>query len=176
MALPPDAAEEPWTFRRVPNRVARGLTLAAIAAVLLFILHVGGWGTLGRLHSSLFGPALLVGLPIAFLVAFFLAAPALRALARAGRLTRGRAVGLGALVYGAIAALWQMVFAAGPPELWVGWLLSEGWGPGAVEALAIAYRHVATPLAFAGYGAVAAGIGWLGAFGLAPRAPEGYGR
>ncbi|MGF1445471.1 MAG: hypothetical protein ACFBRM_04650 [Pikeienuella sp.] len=167
---------EPWTFRRVPNRIALGLSVACLAAVLFFIMHVGAWGFFERLHPSLFGPGLLIGMPVALLVAFFLAAPALRQLARADRLTRARTAWLGALFYGGVVFLWQLVFQAGPPQSVTAWMIQRGWGEGLQVAVVFCYRHLATPTAFALYGAVAAWIGWFAAFGRARSAPAGLGK
>ncbi len=174
MAQAAERAER-WTFRRVPGRVARGLAVASLAAVTLFLGHVGGWGALGRLHLSLIGSGLAVGLPVALAASFFLAAPALRALARQGRFTRRRTVMLGAAFYGGIVFLWQLLVQAGPPETWLGWMREAGAGEGLVTAFALLYRHLLTPAAFALYGALAALAGWAAAFGARAEAPDGLG-
>jgi hypothetical protein len=160
----------------VPNRVARGLAVAAAAAVAFFVAHVGGWGLLDRLTPGVALSGFAVGLPVALILCFLLAAPALRAMARRGCLRRARAVGLGALAYGGIVFLWMAALRPGPPEA------LERLLPGgeAGTAATVLYRHVLTPAAFALYGAAAAALGWRAAFGAraeidpdAPGALEG---
>ncbi|MEM9145246.1 MAG: hypothetical protein AAGC57_03545 [Pseudomonadota bacterium] len=152
-----------WTWRQIPWRIARGLTVASAAAVALFALHVGGWGLTARLAWDLFGSAFLIGLPVAMLVSFLAGAPALRAMLARGRLRRGVAVRLGALAYGGIAFLWMAALRPGPPAFLDPTQVPE---PSVLAELAVhAYRHVLTPLVFALYGAASGWLGWHAAFG-----------
>lgn len=151
-----------WTFRRVPNRIALGLSVASAVSVGLFALHVGGWGLTGRLDWRLIGSAYLAGMPVAMLVTFFVGAPVLRAMHRAGTLSRQRAVLLGSIGYGGIVAVWMAALQPGPPPE-----LAEAFArAGALSEIAGAlYRHLFTPLAFAAYGAAAGAAGWQVSFG-----------
>lgn len=185
MARPPERARplpEGWTFRRVPNRIARGLLAASLVAVGLFALHVGGFGLLERMSLRLVGSAYLVGLPVALVFAFFVAAPLLRLRLRRGGLTRGAVVGLGAVCYGGIVLLWMAALRAGPPDELMAALFGApetlgqrpaAWESAGAEAFRWAYRLVLTPAAFALYGAIAGAAGWLAAFGPARRRAEG---
>ncbi|MEL6219136.1 MAG: hypothetical protein AAFR79_11825 [Pseudomonadota bacterium] len=155
------AALEGWTFRRVPNALARGLAAASVVSVGLFGLHIGGWGLTDRLGWDLMGAAFLAGLPVAFLFTFLIAAPLLRAIARE-RLSRVRTVRLGALGYGGIVFLWMALVRPGPPPVLEPLTLEAGWTG---DAVLLAYRQVFTPAAFALYGGLAAAAGWWAAFG-----------
>lgn len=157
-----------WTYRRVPNPIARGLAVASAAAVGLFGLHVGGWGFLDRLDTGLIGAAFIMGFPVAILVTFHIGAPILRALHRRGSLDRGRVLGVGALAYGGIALLWMLWLVPGPPEPFAS-QLAETPEPWRTLAAGL-YLFFFTPVAFALYGALAAGAGWVAAFGRAARA------
>ena len=153
-------------MRRIPNRIARGLFVASVAAVGFFVLHVGGWGLMGRLSLALAIWGFAVGLPVALFLSFLLAAPALRAMARAGALRRARAIWLGAATYGGIVFIWMALLRAGPPDAAAAWLAAAGLAGTDAEVLLTAlYRHALSPLAFALYGAGAAALGWAAAFG-----------
>lgn len=163
-------AGQVWTLRRVPNRIARGLVAAAAVAVLCFAFHLTGWGLLpGRLTGDVLLAALAAGMPVALAVAFLLAAPLLRLVARPAPLGPRPVIRLGAAVYGLLAFLWMAALAPGPPEAVRAALgLGSCAGP-ACEAAVLLYRHALTPLAFALYGGLAAGAGWLAAFGARGR-------
>lgn len=158
-----------WTWRRVPGRIAWGLAVAGTISVALFVLHVGGWGLLGRMSGAMFWQGLLIGVPVALILAFLIVAPVLARVASDG-LTRAQAVRLGAIVYGGIVFLWMLLFRPGPPDLLVLWLLKQGAGEALISAVALPYRHLLTPALFALYGAFAARMGWWAAFGRAPSA------
>ncbi|GMG84090.1 hypothetical protein LNKW23_33040 [Paralimibaculum aggregatum] len=156
-----------WTWRRVPGRVARGLAAAALAAAGFFVMHVGGWGLLPRFGAVLVWQGLLVGLPVALILAFAVVAPLLARIARQGPVTRARATRFGAATYGGVVFLWMALLQAGPPGAAVLWLLERGMAPETVELLALPYRHLLTPAVFALYGALAGRFGWWVAFGPA---------
>ncbi len=178
----PRPLPEGWTFRRVPNRIARGLFAACLVAVGLFGLHVGGYGLLERMSLRLLGAAYLVGMPFAMIATFFVAAPLLRFRMRRKGLGRGETVALGALFYGGIVLVWMAVLRVGPPDEVMAALFGApetlgrrppAWDGAVAEVFAWAYRLVFTPAAFALYGAAAGAAGWLAAFGPERRRAEG---
>lgn len=158
-----------WTFLRLPWPVVRGGLVAALTAVTLVVVHIGGWDPRVPGWPLTWLPVYAVGLPVALGLLWLVVAPILRRLAVRGRLTRRATLRLGGALFGVIALVWMVALDVGPPS-GVEARTARAAGAAvdwAVPALRLVYNAVLTPAAFAVYGVLSALAGWRAGFGTA---------